>query len=236
MAIIGLDDGHGTETSGKQTPDGFKENLFNDCVKQELIKELQFNGFGIVDCSPDRSDNSLQDRVNREKSGHCDIFVSIHYNAMGGNWQDYAGGIESYYCGGSSQSQNLAQCIHSELIKGTPLKDRGVKSDLTLYSTGLYVLQKTFSPAVLVECGFMDNTREAELMKSPQYRVECAKEICQGICKYFKVPYKNKDQQVKPDIIYTVQVGAFNVKSNAEALQAELKSKGYSGYIKEVRT
>lgn len=235
--IIGLDDGHGTDTSGKQTPDGFKENLFDDAVKQELISELRFNGFSICDCSPDRTDNSLADRVARERAGNCDIFVSIHYNAMGGVWQTNAGGIETYYCGSDTdKSKRLADCVHSELIKGTTLKNRGVKSDYSLYSTGLYVLQKTKSPAILVECGFMDNPTEAALMKSSEYRHECAAEICRGICKYFGIQYKNPDEAIIDNkILYVVQVGSFNIRRNAENLAADLKKAGFSYIIKEVK-
>jgi N-acetylmuramoyl-L-alanine amidase len=44
-------------------------------------------------------------------------------------------------------------------------------------------------PAILVECGFMDNFFEAHLLRTYQYRQECAREIAKGICKYYKMSY-----------------------------------------------
>lgn len=196
--IVAVDDGHGLNTNGKMSPDGYKENEFNHWTKEYLIEELKFNGFKIVDCSPDRKDNSLSDRCKREKAGKSDIFISIHFNAMGNTWQKGASGIETYYHGGSKNGKKLAKAVHYELLKGTKLNNRGVKSDKTLYTNGLYVLRHTASPAILVECGFMDNEYDVKLMKSKAYRKECAKEICKGICKYFDVKYKDKDA-IDPD-------------------------------------
>lgn len=233
---IAVDDGHGIETKGKQTPSGYKENEFNHFTKEYLIAELKYNKFEIIDCSPTREDNSLQDRVQREIKGKADIAVSIHFNAMGNKWQDKVGGIETYYHDGSTKGQKLAQLVHVELIKGTPLKDRKVKKDTLLYTKGLYFLRCTKSPAILVECGFMDNIAESLLMRSIEYRKECSKEIAKGICKYFNVSYKDKDAIIKPvkKYIYKVCAGAFENEKNAINQVEKLKEKGFdSYYVKE---
>ena len=234
--IVAVDDGHGIETSGKRTPDGFKENIFNDAVKQFLFKELWNNGIIVVDCSPGREDNSLQDRVKREIDGKADAFISIHYNAMGNVWNNSVGGIETYYNNGSVNGKRLANCAHTELVKGTSLKNRGVKSDSTLYSTGLYVLAKTNSPAILVECGFMDNPEEARLMATESYQKECAKEICQGICNYFGINYTPIPTPIPEPIkekLYIVQVGAFRSRENAVDMTDRLINLGIKAIIKE---
>jgi len=183
MIKVAVDDGHGMETPGKRTPDGYRENNFNHYTKEYLIDELKHNGFDIVDCSPTRNDNSLQDRCNRANKGKADIFVSIHFNALTGKWGTH-GGIETFSYYTSSKGEKLAEYVHKQLLKGTPLKDRGTKK------AGFYVLKHTKMPAVLIECGFMDNKKEALLMKSNSYRKECASEICKGICDYFTKSYK----------------------------------------------
>jgi len=185
MKKIAVDDGHGTNTAGKQTPDGYKENEFNNSVKQYLITELKRNNFIIVDCSPTRADNSLQNRVDIANTSKADIFVSIHFNAMGDKWQSTAEGIETYYHGHSTNGKKLATLVHKHLLEGTKMNNRGVNSDFVLYDNGLMVLRETNMPAILVECGFMDNQKDAALMKSESYRKECAIEICKGICDYF---------------------------------------------------
>jgi N-acetylmuramoyl-L-alanine amidase len=50
---------------------------------------------------------------------------------------------------------------------------------------GYYVLKKTSMPAVIVECGFMSNPRELELLKDGIYQEKLAWAIYMGICDYF---------------------------------------------------
>jgi len=190
--IIGCDDGHGKGTPGKRTPDGYQENEFNHYTKEYLMDELEYNGFGVVDCSPSRNDNSLDDRCNIAHKEKCDLFVSIHYNAITGKWQASAEGIETYhYINNSGKGIRAAQAIHTELMKGTKMKNRGVKG------ANFYVLKNTDMMAVLVECGFMDNKEDAILMKSKSYRQECSIEICKGICNIFGKTYKSRISGIK---------------------------------------
>jgi N-acetylmuramoyl-L-alanine amidase len=196
MYIVAVDDGHGVNTAGKRTPDGFIENNFNHFTKCYLIEELKFNKFKICDTSPQRNDNSLNDRVTRANNGKADIFVSIHFNAMSDKWQNSTEGIETYYHNSSIKGKKLASLIHKELLLHTRTNNRGIKSDYVLYKTGLYVLKNTKMPAVLVECGFMDNRYDSELMKSKDYQIECSKEIAKGICNYFDLQYNDKDKKI----------------------------------------
>lgn len=63
---------------------------------------------------------------------------------------------------------------------------------------------------------------------------------CPGPYLESKMPYiaeeitKRLNQKEVDDMLYKVQVGAFSVKANAEKLLAELKAKGYDGFIVEV--
>lgn len=183
MIKIAIDDGHGYETAGKRTPDGYHENYFNEKVKKYLIPALKRNGFSYVDCSPMTSDNSLSDRCNRANNAEADIFVSIHANAYGSDWNE-AEGVETYHYPNSGSGQRLASLVHTELLKGTKQKNRGVKS------ADFAVLRLTRMPAILVEAAFMTNKEEAELLKSADFQKETAADICRGICKYFNVEYE----------------------------------------------
>jgi len=42
-------------------------------------------------------------------------------------------------------------------------------------------------PAILVECGFMDNQRKLALLKSHNYRRKCAEEITKSIVEVYKL-------------------------------------------------
>ena len=92
-------------------------------------------------------------------------------------------GIEVYHYPTSKNGLKAATAIHRHMIQGTTQKDRGIKT------AKFYVLKYTNMPAVLVECGFMDNLREATLLLSDDFRQECANDICKGICEYFNIKY-----------------------------------------------
>ena len=50
-----------------------------------------------------------------------------------------------------------------------------------------YVLKYTKMPAVLLECGFMTNKKEAELLRSYEYRKKVGNAIAEGILQYFAI-------------------------------------------------
>lgn len=186
MHTVAVDAGHGLKTPGKQSPNGTKENEFNHACKQYLIVELKRNGFLVADCNPTRDDNSLRDRCDRANKVGADLFVSIHYNAMGDVWQTKARGIETYHAIGSRNGKRFADLVQKQLLQGTAATDRGVKG------ANFFVLRHTIMPAILVECGFMDNPTDYQLMLSKEYQKECAVEICKGICQYLGKPYVNE--------------------------------------------
>jgi hypothetical protein len=103
------------------------------------------------------------------------------------------GGIETFYHNSSIEGKKLATAIHKQLLKGTNLKDRGVKKDTIIYKSGFHELRETKMIAVLLECGFMSNHVEANLMKNVSYQHECAIEALKGICDYLGIKYKEQN-------------------------------------------
>lgn len=192
--IVYLDDGHGIDTPGKRTPkfeDGsvMKENEFNEAVVSRLAELLCEQGIYTHFTAPEKENVPLNTRVNRanehfEKRKERDyraVFVSVHANAYKAEWGDW-GGIETYYY--DDKDKPLAAELQEHLLMGTALRDRGIKYG------NFAVLRDTVMPAALVECGFMDNLKEATLLRSDAYREECALELCAGICRYFGINKK----------------------------------------------
>jgi len=158
------------------------ENEFNRAVAKYLKQELERCGFRTLLVADGDTDVPLATRVQRANNAGADFYISIHANANTSQWGNW-GGIETYtYPKG--ESLRIGKIIHKYLLQGTPLRDRGVKD-----GSWLYVIKRTKMPAVLVECGFMDNLKEAKLLLSDNYRRECAKEIAKGICEGFGVKY-----------------------------------------------
>ncbi len=195
MICIAVDDGHGKETAGKRTPyfaDGsyMTENAFNAAVAELLIAMLQRCGFRTIAVAKEDTDIPLSVRVKRANQANADAYISIHANAFGNGWNG-ANGVESWiYDKADAKTVRLGNLIQNALIKETQRKDRGVKK-----SDSLYVLNSTYMPAVLVECGFMTNKEEAMLLLSTVYRKKCAEGICKALCAYFGVKYVQEQQE-----------------------------------------
>lgn len=200
MKLIAIDAGHGVNTPGKRTPlfkDGsfMRENEFNRGVADYLDSELHRCGFRTLIVTPELDDISLSTRVNRANEGKADAYISIHANAFGSDWNEVCG-VESYVytgIGKESYGYKFVEMVHRGLVGECKGRDRGVKWN------DFFVLRETDMLAVLVECGFMTNLKEAELLRSDEYRRKCARGICKGICEFYGVEYKG-DEVLEQDL------------------------------------
>lgn len=196
--IVAISDGHEMDTAGKRTPPVpelqgrvIRENEFNKEVALLLESELIRCGFSVINVSNTDND-TLQDRVTRANNANADIFVAIHYNAYDGSFDDYdPEGVEVHIYGRGGEAEKLANYVLKELTQGTLQKNRGVKV------SNFYVLRNTTMPAILTECGFMDNKKEALLMASPEFRKETAIEHAKGICNYYGVEYIKETNEIE---------------------------------------
>jgi len=202
--LIAIDDGHGMETPGKRTPffpgttQYMHENEFNRAVADLLKVNLERCGFKTLMVAPTDTDTPLKQRTDAANNAKADFYISIHANALNGIWGNQHG-VSTYHYPGSVKSSTAAIIIHRQLIKGTEQKDRGV------LTANFYVLRETDMPAVLVECAFMDNLAEAQLLMTDSFRQECADEICKGICEYFGIAYvPTKEQTIQDVLSYAV--------------------------------
>ncbi|MBM6829264.1 N-acetylmuramoyl-L-alanine amidase [Anaerotignum lactatifermentans] len=199
MYLIALDDGHGRGTAGKRTPlfaDGsyMEENAYNKAVVQLLEELLRVRGFAVLLAAPEDDDTPLETRVKRANDAGADVYVSIHANAYGNDWNS-ANGVESWvYDKADQKTIKMAEAIHREVIDALGRKDRGIKK-----SGDLYVLRKTKMPAILIEGGFMTNPEEAELLRSDSYRRKTAEGICRGLCAYYGVSYDVDEKKEKKE-------------------------------------
>lgn len=75
----------------------------------------------------------------------------------------------------------------------------------------------------------MDNLEEAKTMLDPEFQKADAEATCRGICKFFGVTYVPEKEE--KDVIYRVQVGAYNNQNNANKARERLKMLGYNAIV-----
>ena len=168
--------------------DGQLEKEINLQIIQKLKAYLEMNDVEVVltrekddglYSSTDKNKKSadMKKRVEIINGAKADVMVSIHQNSYP---EEYVHGAQVFYYTGSAQGQRLAECIQSQLVeRADPENKRQVKAN-----DSYYLLKKTGVPIVIVECGFLSNSAEAEKLCTPEYQDRVAWAIHMGILQY----------------------------------------------------
>lgn len=194
---VAVDAGHGSNTAGKRSPDGYREHWINvkcadyfDAAMRRCGIETLRVGWNDQN-STDDPDTALSARQQQIKNAGCDLSVSWHANAHGdGKEYTSAQGIETFIhsdSGKAGDSKALADKVQAYLIQGTKQNNRGVKTQ-NLAMCNCSAMGTAAS--ILIETGFMTNAYEEALLKSDTFCLECAEEAAQGVCDYLGVLYK----------------------------------------------
>lgn len=193
---VAIDPGHGGFDGGF-TPgsiDGkeWLEKEINLSISLILREKLEKAGYKVImtreadeglysesDSNKKRSD--MQKRVGLINESGADIAVSIHQNSF---QEESSKGAQTFYYPSSLEAKKLAEVI-LEKIKETVAdgNHRAAKSN-----DGYYMLKNSLCPLVIVECGFLSNYKEAQLLITPEYQEKIAEGIFQGIEAYFSNP------------------------------------------------
>lgn len=221
MAKIAIDNGHGKLTAGKRTPPipgtnkVIHEWEFNYPTALKLKTILEKQGHQILMVSDTDKDTPLKTRTDKANAWGADIFVSLHYNAENEIFDKLVEGIETLYNSFSINGKRLAELVQTELIKATGLRNRGVKP-----RSDLHVLNATKMVAIIAECGFMDNVREANLMLNNDHQQRCALAVSNAINMYLGVKPVDKGGSVVSKPVIPAQVPIQNNSPSAWAVEA----------------
>ncbi|MCI9123864.1 MAG: N-acetylmuramoyl-L-alanine amidase CwlD [Eubacterium sp.] len=187
---IMIDVGHGGLDSGKVGVNGELEKDINLQIALKLKKTLEEKNKTVVMTRED--DKGLYDENSSNKKvqdlqRRCDLInetkplvtISIHQNSY---TSPQIKGAQVFYYTTSTESQELAQVIQDTLIQEVdPENHRQAKANNTYY-----LLKRTSSPIVIVECGFLSNPDECEKLSDEKYQQKMADAICKGIFSYME--------------------------------------------------
>jgi N-acetylmuramoyl-L-alanine amidase len=131
---------------------------------------------------------SLEYRAALANDNKADLFVSIHINSSGGETvNSSAGGTTSHgfslFVSPDNSHYTQSLRLGSALIDA--LKESyATDGDLKELTRHIYVLRNTGMPAVLLECGFIDNPADLAFITNEENQEKVAREILLGIQKY----------------------------------------------------
>ncbi|MDB4508253.1 N-acetylmuramoyl-L-alanine amidase [Akkermansiaceae bacterium] len=169
-----IDAGHGGRDNGGSYGKVYEKWLALDTAMR-VEKKLQSKGFRTVMTRRSDSFISLSSRARLGNKYSNSIFVSIHYNFT---WKRNVSGLETFYY--SAASKPLAAAVQKCMLSRVKSVNRGVK-----YAR-YYVIRYSKNPAILVEGGFVSNSRERSRTKEGWYREAIADGIVDGIVAYKK--------------------------------------------------
>lgn len=168
---IFINPGHGGTDPGAVSKSGLKEKDVSKRICDILSGLLKKRGHSVMEYQQQKSFTEIS---YQENISGADLFISVHCNSFS---NETANGIETLYYPTSNKGKKLAECVQKSLVNKLNLTDRGIKA-----RNDLHVLKRTLSPAILVECAFISNAKEEELLRnSPELFAEG---ICSGIEKY----------------------------------------------------
>jgi len=189
---IVLDAGHGLPDEGAESLNGVTEASINLIITKKVQTLLEQSGCNVILTRSDENgiydlkantirEKKVSDIKNRVKIGNessADAFISIHLNKIPQN-QYY--GWQTFFKGNSQVSEELAKSIQEEL--NSSIQRENNREALKI--TGKYIIDNVEIPITIVECGFLSNPEEAQLIQQDEYQNKLAWGIYNGIMDYF---------------------------------------------------
>lgn len=189
--VIGIDPGHGGIDPGAVGKNGISENEINLSIALKLKRFIEQSGGVVVitrddkkglyteslDSTKKKKTEDLKKRKEIINEGSCDIFLTIHLNSFP---QSKYYGAQTFYKRGCEESKRLATIVQEELRKQLDADNKRMPQE----REDVYLLKEVEVPSILVECGFLSNTREEKLLSDERYQEQIAWAIYAGLIKY----------------------------------------------------
>jgi len=184
---IVIDAGHGGADPGKIGVNHLLEKDLNLSIALLLAETLTENGISIVltrDTDTDLS-NGAPNLKSADMRNRCQLItdaapiftVSIHQNSYP---SESVTGAQVFYFTQSKEGLELAHTLQNSLIANLdPTNKRQPKAN-----DNYYLLKKTPTPTVIVECGFLSSPVESALLATPEYQEKVVHAISLGIMEY----------------------------------------------------
>jgi N-acetylmuramoyl-L-alanine amidase len=211
--------GHGGSDPGA-VANNVREKDLNLSIALACRDLLVKHGVAVKMSRTKDENDTLSSEIKECNAFSPDLAVDIHNNAGGGD------GAEAFYHYGGGKSKTLAENILAEIVK-VGQNSRGAKIRKNSNGKDYYgFIRETSCPAVIVECAFVDNAEDLKILATEGKRQSVGEAIARGILKTL-----GKEIQAERDTLYRVQVGAYLVKANAEAMHKKLRAIGFDAFI-----
>lgn len=182
--LIIIDPGHGGKDPGTSYGDIYEKNI-NLEIALKLEGELAKRGASVIltrdgdyDLSKAnakwRKKSDFDNRIRIINNNQADLYLSIHLNYLSD--AEYYGAQVFY----DKKNKRLASIIQEKINENLE-NDRKIKQ----IPVNTYLYRQLNIPGVLIECGFLSNYKERNLLIDKNYQKKLASLIAEAISSYF---------------------------------------------------
>lgn len=181
-ATIVIDPGHGGNDTGasyvtNSQNSAYFEKTYTFQLAKKVAKSLRQQGARVYMTRNKDEYVSLGARSRLAEQVHADLFISFHFDSSPS--ENEASGFTAYYYHRKNHSRAIAQAL-DQAFDNLPLTNRGVEFG------DFYVLRENSQPAVLLEMGYINSTKDYQQIKSDRYQQAIVTDLVKGLNTYFK--------------------------------------------------
>ena len=200
--------GHGGSDPGAAA-NGFNEKDLNLDIALACKDELIRHNIVVQMSRTKDEDDTLTEEIKECNAFAPDLAIDIHNNAGGGD------GAEAFYHYGGGKSKELAENVLAEIV-AIGQNSRGAKIKKNAQGRDYFgFIRETVAPAVIVECAFLDNKTDVQIIDTAAERKAMGVAIAKGIIKTLGMAWVEPKPVAKE---YVLDV-------------AKLKAEGYSKIV-----
>ncbi len=193
QVVVVIDAGHGLKNG---SPDGGigVNGLSEDEISLAIAKKIEAlnsdKNLKLIFTRTGKDFVGLHERADFAVANKADLFVSIHANFApqlreGNKYiENPSNGFETYVARDEfpfvAESKELASNIIYQMQGIIAVREPAIKQR----QKGIWVLQNTNCPAVIVECGFISSKKDAAFLSDEKNQEKMAEAILRGIKKY----------------------------------------------------
>jgi len=225
---ICLDAGHFGKYNPSPIVKGYYEAEMAWKLHLLLKTELESYGCQVITTRADQTKDLEVSQRGKAAQG-CDLFLSIHSNATadGATSPDYP----IVYGQISGVADALAEKLANRIADVMQTKQSGRVGHRKGNNGDYYgVLRGSAAvgvPGLLIEHSFHTNERSAKWLMDESNLKQLAQAEAEVIAKHYGL------QKSGADKLYRVQVGAFRIRENAEAMVRKIKEAGFEAFVTE---
>lgn len=184
-----IDPGHGGEDGGAVSCSGIPESRYNLEISHRLndmmrllgyqtkmIREENISVYTKGETLAQKKVSDLKERVRQVNETGGAVLLSIHQNYFSDSRYS---GAQIFYAD-TEGSEELAKQLQAEMVSTV---NRGSRRQ-PMKSKGIYLMERIQCTGILVECGFLSNSREEALLRDPEYQKKLGAVIAVTVSQY----------------------------------------------------